>query len=426
MKYCILLSFLLAIIVCKAQNINPLKIGDHVPIIPLDSIYNFNSTSSSLHHFEGKLVVLDFWGIGCGSCIASFPKLELLQKEFGDKIQIILVTNASKSAIDAYFKRMKIKMPNIMMVVSDKILAKYFPYIFVPHSVWINPEGKVVNITNGYNNTSEHLNDILNGKPVNLILKRDVRHKDFQYYSLDSFLFKLEGKQYVYNSSLLKFNNGLPEVRAGVQLDTSKTEITKWYTNTSVLNLYTVAFQMGLPLNSKDYIFNNRIILDSLTYSFLIKPSDPNLFDAWKGKHWYSYFQRVSVTDKDAYQYMQEDLNRYFKKIYGIRAKLVERNVECIILVDKHDVNSKPDYQNTNKEVITWSGEMFLNLMSINYGVVASKTPFLNESRLKKRDSISMIRNINILDEKPLKDKLYKQGFDLIKEKRKIKYLVID
>ena len=58
------------------HEIKPLKIGDKVPDIEFKNIINYKSKTARLSDFKGKLVILDFWGTWCTSCIAAFPKME--------------------------------------------------------------------------------------------------------------------------------------------------------------------------------------------------------------------------------------------------------------------------------------------------------------------------------------------------------------
>src|SRR6201999_1317282 len=57
------------------------------------------TSSAHIASFKGKLLILDFWGVTCSSCIAEMPKMQRLQQEFGDKIQILLVTRDSYNGL---------------------------------------------------------------------------------------------------------------------------------------------------------------------------------------------------------------------------------------------------------------------------------------------------------------------------------------
>jgi thiol-disulfide isomerase/thioredoxin len=46
--------------------------------------------AKSLRDLKGKVVLLDFWAVWCGPCIATFPHLQHLQESYGDKGLVIL------------------------------------------------------------------------------------------------------------------------------------------------------------------------------------------------------------------------------------------------------------------------------------------------------------------------------------------------
>src|SRR5688572_26528195 len=80
--------------------IKELKIGDIVPDIEFLMV-NYSKPTARLSDFKGKVVILDFWATWCGSCIEAFPKIDLAQKEFGDRLQVILVNSrATKDTKD--------------------------------------------------------------------------------------------------------------------------------------------------------------------------------------------------------------------------------------------------------------------------------------------------------------------------------------
>jgi thiol-disulfide isomerase/thioredoxin len=55
--------------------------------------FALNGKPASLANLKGKVVLLDFWAVWCGPCIATFPHLREWNKEFKDKgLQIVGVT----------------------------------------------------------------------------------------------------------------------------------------------------------------------------------------------------------------------------------------------------------------------------------------------------------------------------------------------
>lgn len=49
--------------------------------------------------FAGKPLVINFWGTWCGPCRQELPNFEKAQKLYGDKINIVLVSDESPDAI---------------------------------------------------------------------------------------------------------------------------------------------------------------------------------------------------------------------------------------------------------------------------------------------------------------------------------------
>ena len=54
------------------------------------------SEGMTLEDTKGKVLVIDFWATWCGPCIAAAPKLEKLQKDHKDNLQVIAVSGLSE------------------------------------------------------------------------------------------------------------------------------------------------------------------------------------------------------------------------------------------------------------------------------------------------------------------------------------------
>jgi thiol-disulfide isomerase/thioredoxin len=63
------------------------------PAPELTGDFSFNGMTPKLSDLKGKVVLVDFWAVWCGPCIATFPHLREWQKEYGKEgLEILGVT----------------------------------------------------------------------------------------------------------------------------------------------------------------------------------------------------------------------------------------------------------------------------------------------------------------------------------------------
>lgn len=162
--------------------VKPLSVGDEVPDIPFEMI-NYPQSTAKLSDFRGKLVILDFWGTFCTSCIATFPEEMELKKQFGDKVEILLVNSyEKKEKVEEFVKSFEEKKGirlTLPMVVRDSMARGLFPHESVPHCVWINGNGEVIAITSSGEVDSMHIDAALEDKKLDWLVKDDKTIGDY-------------------------------------------------------------------------------------------------------------------------------------------------------------------------------------------------------------------------------------------------------
>jgi len=79
-----------------------------------------------LSQFRGKAVILNFWSIWCGPCLAEMPSLNKLYLEFQDKGLIVLAIaeDPAEKPVKSYIQEKGIAFP-ILMDKDRKVYLKY-------------------------------------------------------------------------------------------------------------------------------------------------------------------------------------------------------------------------------------------------------------------------------------------------------------
>ncbi len=108
---------------------------------------------------NNKVVILDFWGTSCGTCIEMLPKVDSLQKRFANELQFLVVDIQPKDdsqRVARFFRNASYKY-----ILGDTMLRKLFPFQTIPHCVWLNRDGIVTGISNGRDVTAENIMKML-------------------------------------------------------------------------------------------------------------------------------------------------------------------------------------------------------------------------------------------------------------------------
>ena len=93
---------------------------------------------------KGKIVLLDFWAVWCKPCIAAFPTLEKLNKDFKDKnfeVVGVAVYSGGPEDVSKFLKQHEL---DYKIVVGDADLALRFGVIGYPSYFLVGPDGKVL------------------------------------------------------------------------------------------------------------------------------------------------------------------------------------------------------------------------------------------------------------------------------------------
>ncbi len=397
-----------------------LKIGDKVPDITIDNIRNYKTTKAKLSDFRGKLLILDFWATWCGPCVAMIPKMNGLQKEFGDKIQFLSITYQAEKEAMTFLSRLdkqNSSHSNLPLVFGDKLLKNLFPHQTLPHYVWIDKDGKVVAIT-GYDAvTADNINTQLTQGGFETLLKTDaISNYD---YNDPLFLDPQKANLVRTQSVLTGYIEGLRAASSHNVNSTNaglKKKITA--TNLSMVRLFQVAMGKG----TGQYTWDKTILEVSDTTKVRNRSSGSKYIEWLSNGNGFCYELILPEKFTDPFAIMEQDLRRYFLNYTAT----IERKPSEVLVLQK---TSSSDLIKTNggtpstKIDATGCWLINKNLSVLNRWVDSYLKPVVDETGYDGNVDIELTANMDDLN--AINKELSRYHLQYISATREIEFLVI-
>jgi thiol-disulfide isomerase/thioredoxin len=316
--------------VVPADTVAAAGTGRTLDLIPGLIVVNGDRPVLRLADFKDRLLILDFWATYCGPCLKLLPRLDSLQRRYGDRLQILLVTREKAAAARAFLGRLGYGLP---CVAEDTLLGRWFPHNSIPHEVWIW-RGKVLAVTGGEEVSDSVVERVLSGAPVALSAKLNTPFDEGRplYADGNGRMQAVPGGDrgpdgaILCQSLLTRYNPGLNTV-AGI--DRSGPYLNVFALNASVISLYHLAFREEDPLLD----LPNRFLLevpDSLREALGDRP----LVDrAWEQRYGLCYNLALPAGFKgELGPFLVNDLNRLLGAHLGVQAVLDRRLTDCLVL----------------------------------------------------------------------------------------------
>ena len=302
-----------------------------------------------------KVVILDFFDTFCGTCIETMPKLQKLQDQLKDKMQIITVGWQDKATLDDFFSKnafLKDNKVNLPVIYSDVYLKQLFPHKGVPHVVFLF-KGKVKAIAVSKLVTEENILKLYDTETIDLPLKDDFGKGDLTKQSTTE-----QVKEGVWISG---YQNGVPFQSLIIKKDSLSGLIKTSFYNVSI---YSAMLFNWAKVKKVNYIPRpERLVL---------KVKDPNRYqdfsgigEAWSLKNAISYerIDKIQRSDSSLARLVLNDLHSFF----GIISYRTMQEMDCLILkpcpikaYTGSTAGSKMNYANSSVlAVMTDLGEKF-------------------------------------------------------------------
>ncbi|RZM30385.1 MAG: TlpA family protein disulfide reductase [Pedobacter sp.] len=337
-----------------------IRVGQDLPEIKLDNVHNYPSTSLKTSDFRGKLIIIDFWASWCSPCISMLPEMDKLQKQFAGKIQFISVTYQKDGEVAPIWKKtFPDQQPSFPYVTGETILHKLFPHIYLPHYVWVAPNGKVNSITGHEAVTAQQIDLMLKKPQVQQTQKKDIKVGHEKQKLLieqrpESYRSGMIG--YSYFSGYIEGLNSEINYHPATIADGKRVTITNYTTS----KLFSTAYYDQGYFSSKNMEYQ---VID--TNVFTRKLPQEQIRD-WKRKYAHCLeivvpYQQRNI--KDFYPAMRSVLKTYFPQY---NAHIVQREQLCLALIrtNTSETFAAPPGIIGRREVTPYSLKMTSNIFN--------------------------------------------------------------
>lgn len=308
-----------------------LKIGQVMPDMPVQPVLNYKQSNIDIKSFRDKVVILDFFDTFCTNCIAAMPKLQKLQNELGDKLQVILVTWQDQQTIEKFYqtnsflKENKVKLPTIY---SADLLRSYFPHTGVPHTAWLY-HNKVQAITYSDFVNKETIETLYNNGTIELPLKSDFNEG------------LKEGRNVlepvIGSVKIAGYRDGVKPGGIQITFDSIANLQKTIFYNMDILGAYTAAWS---KIKKPIFLMKDERIVwkvrDSSRYQYSKGTEGKN---RWLLKNGITYerYDQIKRSESEQAQIILQDLNTFF----GLDVYWTKKELPCLVIKkQKVDIGS--------------------------------------------------------------------------------------
>ncbi len=120
------------------------------------SLISFTANPVSSGQFADKVVLLDFWEVWCGPCIASMPKVQALAEKYkaqGLEVYGMMSEKDQLEVAKLLVEKRKISFP---MLVSNQEVMKQYGVVAVPTYILIDKKGNIRFTSEGFSDEMEN------------------------------------------------------------------------------------------------------------------------------------------------------------------------------------------------------------------------------------------------------------------------------
>lgn len=145
-----------------------MRVGSAAPPFSLERVLQApEGAAADWGALRGRYVVLDFWATWCGPCVSSIPHMNEIADRFRDRpLQIVAITDEGEEVVRKFLDRRPMKA--WIGLDDDSSMFTAYQADKLPHTVIVDPGGKVVAVTQPGALTVAGLRRLIDGADVAL------------------------------------------------------------------------------------------------------------------------------------------------------------------------------------------------------------------------------------------------------------------
>lgn len=140
-RFLIIVSALIFSLSVEAKDLKPYDGG----ALPDFTLSDMSGKPHTLSHYQGKVVMVNFWATYCGPCIKEMPSMANLKKKLSGKpFEILAIDMAEeKGDVTAFMQRHKITVNFPILLDTEGGVIEQWMVSAVPTTFIIDPQGRI-------------------------------------------------------------------------------------------------------------------------------------------------------------------------------------------------------------------------------------------------------------------------------------------
>jgi len=132
-----------AIVLAALSAAGPLAPGSPPPDFSIPT----PAGTQDLYSLRGRVVVIDFWATWCDVCTAEMKYFQRAKAQFGDRIDVVTISNEPHDVAASYFRTWEIDLPLVEDLTGA--ISRAYDVTKIPVTVVLDPAGDVSYVSLG-------------------------------------------------------------------------------------------------------------------------------------------------------------------------------------------------------------------------------------------------------------------------------------